>query len=77
VSRGAVGAGVGRDAPQAAAAAPSTVPFYGFRQAGVATPPQQHDRLAEYVVHTGSGVFAVPPGAGPGGFVGETLLGAA
>jgi deferrochelatase/peroxidase EfeB len=33
-----------------------------------------HDRLNEYIVHTGNGIFAVPPGTQPGGYVGETLL---
>jgi len=33
-----------------------------------------HDRLNEYVVHTGSAIFAVPPGVRRGGYVGETLL---
>ncbi|HEX4755615.1 MAG TPA: Dyp-type peroxidase [Candidatus Dormibacteraeota bacterium] len=33
------------------------------------------DHLNEYVVHVGSAIFAVPPGASQGGFVGETLLG--
>ncbi len=33
------------------------------------------DALNEYIKHVGSAVFAVPPGAKPGGFVGETLLG--
>ena len=33
------------------------------------------DHLNEYVEHVGSAVFAVPPGARPGGYVGETLLG--
>jgi deferrochelatase/peroxidase EfeB len=32
------------------------------------------DRLNEYVRHTGSAVFAVPPGAPRGGHVGEGLL---
>lgn len=32
------------------------------------------DHLNEYVVHVGSALFAVPPGASAGGFVGETLL---
>lgn len=32
------------------------------------------DALTEYIQHTGSGLFAVPPGVGPGGWVGETLL---
>jgi deferrochelatase/peroxidase EfeB len=32
------------------------------------------DALREYIVHTGSAVFAVPPGARPGGFVGEGLF---
>jgi deferrochelatase/peroxidase EfeB len=33
------------------------------------------DVLNEYIRHVGSAIFAVPPGARPGGFVGETLLG--
>jgi deferrochelatase/peroxidase EfeB len=33
-----------------------------------------HDRLNEYIVHTGSAIFAVPPGVGRGGYVGETVL---
>ena len=33
-----------------------------------------HDALNEYVRHVGSAIFAVPPGAKQGGFVGETLL---
>jgi deferrochelatase/peroxidase EfeB len=33
------------------------------------------DALNEYIVHTGSGLFAVPPGVGPGGYVGQSLLG--
>jgi deferrochelatase/peroxidase EfeB len=32
------------------------------------------DALNEYISHVGSAVFAVPPGAKPGGYVGETLL---
>jgi deferrochelatase/peroxidase EfeB len=32
------------------------------------------DALNEYIVHTGGGVFAVPPGTRPGGFVGDALL---
>ncbi len=32
------------------------------------------DGLAEYLRHTGSGLFAVPPGVRPGGFVGEPLF---
>jgi deferrochelatase/peroxidase EfeB len=32
------------------------------------------DILNEYIVHTSSGVFAVPPGAREGGFVGEGLF---
>jgi deferrochelatase/peroxidase EfeB len=35
----------------------------------------QNDRLTEYIQHTGSAVFACPPGVRPGGFVGEPLLG--
>ncbi|HET9184808.1 MAG TPA: iron uptake transporter deferrochelatase/peroxidase subunit [Solirubrobacterales bacterium] len=33
-----------------------------------------HDLLNEYIKHVGSAVFAIPPGARPGGFVGESLL---
>jgi deferrochelatase/peroxidase EfeB len=33
------------------------------------------DALNEYIKHVGSAVFAVPPGARPGGYVGEALLG--
>ncbi len=34
-----------------------------------------HDLLNEYLVHTSSALFAVPPGCWAGGYVGETLLG--
>jgi deferrochelatase/peroxidase EfeB len=34
-----------------------------------------NDALNEYIKHVGSAVFAVPPGAPSGGYVGETLLG--
>jgi deferrochelatase/peroxidase EfeB len=33
------------------------------------------DALNEYIKHVGSALFAVPPGASPGGYVGEGLLG--
>ncbi|HEY7074067.1 MAG TPA: iron uptake transporter deferrochelatase/peroxidase subunit [Solirubrobacteraceae bacterium] len=33
-----------------------------------------HDKLNEYIEHVGSGVWAVPPGASAGGWVGETVL---
>jgi deferrochelatase/peroxidase EfeB len=33
------------------------------------------DSLNEYIKHVGSAVFAMPPGARKGGYVGETLLG--
>ena len=33
------------------------------------------DALNEYIKHTGSALFACPPGVRPGGYVGETLLG--
>ncbi len=33
-----------------------------------------NDSLNEYIKHVGSAVFAVPPGARSGGYVGETLL---
>lgn len=32
------------------------------------------DALTEYIQHTGSALFAVPPGVGPGGYVGQQLL---
>ncbi len=32
------------------------------------------DGLREYLTHTGSALFAVPPGTRPGGFVGDTLF---
>jgi deferrochelatase/peroxidase EfeB len=35
-----------------------------------------HDALNEYIKHVGSGVWAIPPGARRGGWVGQTLLGA-
>ncbi len=35
----------------------------------------ESDALNEYIKHVGSGVFAVPPGARRGGYVGEGLLG--
>ncbi|HEX7297700.1 MAG TPA: iron uptake transporter deferrochelatase/peroxidase subunit [Solirubrobacteraceae bacterium] len=34
------------------------------------------DALNEYIKHVGTGLFAIPPGARRGGWVGETLLGA-
>lgn len=33
------------------------------------------DALNEYIKHVGSALFAIPPGARPGGYVGEGLLG--
>ncbi|MET4096303.1 deferrochelatase/peroxidase EfeB [Arthrobacter sp. UYCu712] len=33
-------------------------------------------RSVEYLEHTGSGLFAVPPGVKPGGFIGEGLFAA-
>jgi deferrochelatase/peroxidase EfeB len=36
-----------------------------------------HDALARFTRHTGSALVAIPPGAGPGEFVGQRLLGAA
>ena len=36
--------------------------------------PRRRDALNEYIRHTGSAVFACPPGVREGGFVGETLL---
>ncbi|HEX8065424.1 MAG TPA: Dyp-type peroxidase [Thermoleophilaceae bacterium] len=37
----------------------------------------EHDALAKHVLHTGSAVFACPPGTRPGGYVGEGLFSAA
>lgn len=34
----------------------------------------KQDLMAEYLRHTGSGLFAVPPGVTPGGYVGESLF---
>jgi deferrochelatase/peroxidase EfeB len=34
----------------------------------------ERDLLGEYLVHTGSAIFAVPPGCRAGGYVGDTLL---
>jgi deferrochelatase/peroxidase EfeB len=34
----------------------------------------EHDALNEYIVHTGSAIFACPPGISPGGWIGETLF---
>jgi hypothetical protein len=34
----------------------------------------RHDALDEYISHTGSAVFACPPGAKTGGYVGSGLL---
>jgi len=34
----------------------------------------QFDALNEYIKHVGSGLFAVPGGTKPGGYVGEALL---
>jgi deferrochelatase/peroxidase EfeB len=34
-----------------------------------------HDALSLYLRHVGSAIFACPPGARPGGYVGESLLG--
>ena len=36
----------------------------------------RQDGLMEYLQHTGSGLYAVPPGVGEQGYWGETLLGA-
>jgi len=36
----------------------------------------RHDPLGRFARHTGSAVFAIPPGARTGGFVGDGLLGA-
>lgn len=34
----------------------------------------KNDALSEYLRHTGSGLFAVPPGAQPGGYLGQPLF---
>jgi deferrochelatase/peroxidase EfeB len=33
-----------------------------------------HDALTKHILHVGSAIFACPPAAGPGGFVGDALL---
>jgi deferrochelatase/peroxidase EfeB len=33
------------------------------------------DMLNQFVTHTGGGIFACPPGVGPGGFIGAGLFG--
>ncbi|TXN31200.1 iron uptake transporter deferrochelatase/peroxidase subunit [Lacisediminihabitans profunda] len=35
----------------------------------------KNDQMNEYIRHVGSGIFAVPPGAAVGGYVGQTLFG--
>ncbi|HEV2781364.1 MAG TPA: iron uptake transporter deferrochelatase/peroxidase subunit [Actinophytocola sp.] len=47
----------------------SRTQFVPMQQALAAT-----DRMMEYIEHTGSAHFAVPPGTRPGGFWGETLF---
>jgi deferrochelatase/peroxidase EfeB len=32
------------------------------------------DALNQFTTHVGSGLFAIPPGAAPGGYVGERLF---
>ena len=32
------------------------------------------DLLNEYLFHTGSAIFAMPPGVQPGGYIGQSLL---
>ena len=34
-----------------------------------------NDALNEYISHTGSALFAIPPGVREGGYVGEGLFG--
>jgi deferrochelatase/peroxidase EfeB len=34
----------------------------------------EEDRLSEFVQHVGSAVFAIPPGARPGGFIADGLF---
>ena len=33
-----------------------------------------NDKLNEYIKHVGSGLWAIPPGVRPGGYVGDALL---
>lgn len=35
----------------------------------------REDSLSEYLKHTGSAIFAIPPGTGEGGYIGQTLFG--
>ncbi|MEO7982218.1 MAG: hypothetical protein ABI807_15165 [Sporichthyaceae bacterium] len=41
----------------------------------VQTALSRHDAMSRYLRHTGSSVWSVPPGVGPRGWWGETLLG--
>ena len=41
----------------------------------VQTALARSDAMGEYLRHTGSSLWAVPPGVRPGGFWGDTLLG--
>jgi deferrochelatase/peroxidase EfeB len=42
--------------------------------AAIQTRLGRHDALNKYIRHTGGGLFAVPPGIRPGGFVAEGLF---
>jgi deferrochelatase/peroxidase EfeB len=37
----------------------------------------RHDALNEYIQHTGSAIFAVPAGVGPGDYIGSALFASA
>lgn len=41
---------------------------------GVQTQLANNDLLSEYLQHTGSGLFAVPPGVAEGGYIGQSLF---
>jgi deferrochelatase/peroxidase EfeB len=75
------GFAVGRDersdgGPQAT---DQTVPFHGVHQAGIATAAQDRLHFAAFDVEDGlrAGDVRDPPGPRRGGWVGQTLLGAA
>jgi deferrochelatase/peroxidase EfeB len=54
--------------------------FLGFQQdptrqfVSIQSRLAENDLLNEYLFHTGSAIFAIPPGAQPGGSIGDTLF---
>ena len=54
--------------------------FLGYQQdprrqfVSIQTRLAANDLLNEYLFHTGSAIFAMPPGVQPGGYIGQSLL---